>query len=91
MKGGWIPKLDQYFRSSMKGLYIVGDGAGISGAIPAEDKGELAAYALLKDQNIINEKEFQNKTSRIIKKLNRYEIFAKGIAKLNFYTKRSYQ
>ena len=61
LKGGWIPKLDQYFRSSMKGLYIVGDGAGISGAIPAEDKGELAAYALLKDQNIINEKEFKIK------------------------------
>lgn len=87
LKGGWIPRLDKYFRSSMQGLYITGDGAGISGAIPAEDKGELAAYALLKDQNIISEKEFTNKTSRIIKRLNRYEIFAKGIAKLNFTPK----
>jgi len=87
LKGGWIPRLDKYFRSSMQGLYITGDGAGISGAIPAEDKGELAAYALLKDQNIIIEKEFKNKTSRIIKRLNRYEIFAKGIAKLNFTPK----
>ena len=87
LKGGWIPRLDKYFRSSMQGLYITGDGAGISGAIPAEDKGELAAYALLKDQNIIIEKEFTNKTSRIIKRLNRYEIFAKGIAKLNFTPK----
>ena len=83
LKGGWIPKLDKYFRSSMKGLYITGDGAGISGAIAAEDKGELAACALLKDQNIINEKEFNNMTNKILNRLKRYEIFAKGIAELN--------
>jgi thioredoxin reductase/bacterioferritin-associated ferredoxin len=83
LKGGWVPKLDKYFKSSIKGLYIVGDGSGISGAIAAEEKGELAAIAILKDLNLISEKEFQNNNDRIIKKLNRYEIFAKGIAKLN--------
>ncbi len=83
LKGGWIPKLDKYFKSSMKGLYIVGDGSGISGAIAAEEKGELAAIAILRDFNLISEKEFKNNNDRIIKKLNRYEIFAKGIAKLN--------
>ena len=84
LKGGWITRLDKNFRSSMKGLYITGDGSGISGAIAAEDKGELAAYAVLKDLDIINEKEFKNKTHKILKRLNRYEIFAKGIAELNF-------
>jgi len=83
LKGGWIPKLDENFKSSMKGMYIVGDGSGISGAIAAEKKGELAAISVLKELNLINEKEFQNKKHRIIKKLKRYEIFAKAIAKLN--------
>ncbi len=83
LKGGWIPKLDKYFKSSMKGLYIVGDGSGISGAIAAEEKGELAAYSILKDLKLIDETEFENNTSKVIKKLKRYEIFAKGIAKLN--------
>ena len=83
LKGGWIPKLDEHFKSSMKGLYIVGDGSGISGAIAAEEKGELAAISVLKELNLIDEKEFQNDKDRIIKKLKRYEIFAKGIAKLN--------
>ena len=87
LKGGWIARLDKYFRSSMKGLYITGDGSGISGAIAAEDKGELAAYAVLKDLNILKEKEFKIKTHKILKRLNRYEIFAKGIAKLNFTPK----
>ena len=75
------------FKSSMKGLYIVGDGSGISGAIAAEEKGELAAYSILKDLKLIDEIEFENNTSKIIKKLKRYEIFAKGIAKLNFTPK----
>jgi bacterioferritin-associated ferredoxin len=83
LKGGWIPKLDKYFKSSMKGLYIVGDGSGISGAIAAEEKGELAAYSILKDFKLIDETEFENNISKVIKKLKRYEIFAKGIAKLN--------
>tara|TARA_Y100001936_G_scaffold58361_1_gene57552 strand:+ start:229 stop:1650 length:1422 start_codon:yes stop_codon:yes gene_type:complete len=83
LKGGWIPKLDKFFRSTMNGLYIVGDGSGISGAIAAEEKGELAAYAILKDSKIITDKEFKIYTDKIIKKLNNYEIFAKGIAKLN--------
>ena len=40
--------------------------------------GKLTAYAVLYDTNIINENEFKNKTDKILKKLNRYEIFAKG-------------
>jgi bacterioferritin-associated ferredoxin len=83
LKGGWIAKIDRYFRSSMRNLYITGDGSGISGAIAANDKGKLTAYAVLYDTNIINENEFKNKTDKILKKLNRYEIFAKGIAHLN--------
>jgi thioredoxin reductase/bacterioferritin-associated ferredoxin len=83
LKGGWIAKIDKYFRSSAKGLYITGDGAGISGAVAAHDKGKLTAYAILFDENIIDEKEFKQETIQILRKLNRYEIFAKGIANLN--------
>ena len=83
LKGGWIAKIDKYFRSSMSGLYITGDGSGISGAIAANDKGELTAYTALYDLNIIDENEFKNKTGKILKRLDRYEIFAKGIADLN--------
>ena len=35
---------------------------GISGAVAAHDKGKLAAYAILFDENIINEKEFKQET-----------------------------
>tara|TARA_B110000003_G_scaffold72650_1_gene74064 strand:- start:128 stop:1060 length:933 start_codon:yes stop_codon:yes gene_type:complete len=82
-KGGWIAKIDDYLRSSLDGIYVTGDGAGISGAIAAKDKGLLASLALLYDEKIIKEKEFKIKTKKIVKRLNKYELFAKAIAKLN--------
>jgi thioredoxin reductase/bacterioferritin-associated ferredoxin len=83
LKGGWIAKIDKYFRSSIKSLYVTGDGSGISGAIAAYDKGILATCALLYDEKIIDEKEFNNLSNKILRRLNRYEIFAKAIANLN--------
>ena len=82
-KGGWIAEIDDYLRSSLDGLYVTGDGAGISGAIAAKDKGLIASLALLYDEKIIKEKEFKIKTKKIFKRLYKYELFAKTIAKLN--------
>ena len=83
IKGGWIAKTDKFFRSSIKGLYITGDGAGISGAEAANDKGSLAGYAILYDEKLINEEIFNFETNKILKKLTKYEVFAKTIADLN--------
>ncbi|HEX8594496.1 MAG TPA: FAD/NAD(P)-binding oxidoreductase [Pseudomonas sp.] len=45
----WLPSRDSAGRSSVKGVYLAGDGAGIMGADAAELAGELAALALLAD------------------------------------------
>ena len=82
LKGGWTPKLDEHFKSSMKGFYIVGDGSGISGAIAAEEKGELAAISILKELNLIDEKEFQNDKDKIIKKLKDMKYLQKELLNL---------
>ncbi len=82
-KGGWIAKVDRFLRSSVAGVYLAGDGAGISGAIAASDKGLLASTALLYDKKIISKKEFDENTRKILKKLNKYELFANAISKLN--------
>jgi len=44
----WVPVLDQYGNSSVPGIAIAGDGAGISGALAAAERGRLAAYAAVK-------------------------------------------
>lgn len=46
----WLPAADADGRSSIPGLYLAGDGAGIAGADAAELRGELAALALLADR-----------------------------------------
>ncbi|WP_210643753.1 FAD-dependent oxidoreductase [Pseudomonas sp. Tri1] len=45
----WLPKRDRAGRSSVPGVYLAGDGAGIMGADAAEIAGERAALALLED------------------------------------------
>lgn len=45
----WLPQRDRAGRSSVPGIYLAGDGAGIMGADAAEMAGERAALALLED------------------------------------------
>jgi NADPH-dependent 2,4-dienoyl-CoA reductase/sulfur reductase-like enzyme len=45
----WLPVKDNAGRSSVRGVYLAGDGAGIMGADAAEMAGELAALTLLAD------------------------------------------
>ena len=42
-RGGWIAATDPWGRTSVAGLYVVGDGSGIAGAAAAEHHGELAS------------------------------------------------
>ncbi|WP_035466524.1 FAD/NAD(P)-dependent oxidoreductase [Burkholderia sp. WSM2232] len=45
----WLPEVDKEGRTSVKGVYVAGDGARTLGADAAEIGGELAALAVLKD------------------------------------------
>lgn len=45
----WLPRRDAAGRSSVAGVYLAGDGAGIAGADAAELAGERAALSLLQD------------------------------------------
>lgn len=45
----WLPTRDSDGRSTVEGVYLAGDGAGIMGADAAEMAGELAALTLLAD------------------------------------------
>ncbi|MGY4729417.1 FAD-dependent oxidoreductase [Burkholderia pyrrocinia] len=48
----WLPERDAAGRTSVRGIYVAGDGAGISGADAAEASGRRAALALLDDAGI---------------------------------------
>lgn len=42
----WVPDRDDEFETSMHGIYAVGDGAGIGGALVAEEEGRIAGLAI---------------------------------------------
>ncbi|MFJ2993521.1 FAD-dependent oxidoreductase [Pandoraea sp. NPDC087047] len=48
----WLPERDAAGRSSQRGIYLAGDGAGIAGADAAELAGRRAALALLEDLGV---------------------------------------
>lgn len=48
-QGGWIADADADGRTSVAGLYVAGDGAGIAGAAAAGAHGELVALACARD------------------------------------------
>lgn len=48
----WLPERDAAGRSSVKGVYLAGDGAGIAGADAAELAGRRAALAVLEDLGV---------------------------------------
>jgi NADPH-dependent 2,4-dienoyl-CoA reductase/sulfur reductase-like enzyme len=53
-RGGWIAQADADGRTSVPGLYIAGDGAGIAGAAAAGAHGEIAALACALDLGVLD-------------------------------------
>ncbi|MDG1996764.1 MAG: FAD/NAD(P)-binding oxidoreductase [Emcibacteraceae bacterium] len=45
--GGWVPTIDEMGRTSVDGLYVCGDNAGILGALAAPHRGKNAAQAII--------------------------------------------
>jgi len=72
----WLPQRDFAGRSSVKGVYLAGDGAGIAGADAAEMAGKRAALALLEDLGkVIDVRE----SRRLDRALQRVQGFRRGL------------
>lgn len=70
----WLPDIDTDGRSTVKGVYLAGDGARVRGADAAELTGELAALAVLEDL------AYPVKGMPALRKrLERYTRFAAGL------------
>lgn len=72
----WLPEADAEGRSSVKGVYLAGDGARVLGADAAEAAGELAALALLSD---LGRPADAGRKAELGRKLRRMERFRDGL------------
>jgi len=70
-------KCDQFGRTSLKEVFVIGDGAKIDGAQAALFEGEMAGNAILNDFNLIN--NFSKLTISVNKRLRKKYKFQKAI------------
>lgn len=68
----WLPERDGAGRSSVGGVYLAGDGAGIAGADAAELAGERAALALLEDRGLPHAPERAAAIERVLARISRF-------------------
>ena len=81
MQRAQLPLKDISGRSSLKGVYLAGDGAGIMGADAAELAGERSALALLQDQGVCSAgiDSMQRRIQDLEKRLEKISRFRVGL------------
>ena len=81
-RGGWIPTVDEAGRTSVAGLYAVGDGAGIGGAQAAALTGTMAGLAVALDAGRTLVPKTEARLQDLARERSRSLRFATGIARL---------
>lgn len=77
LEQAWLPRRDAAGRSSVRGVYIAGDGAGILGADAAELSGARAALAALEDLGTAV--SAPERAARIERDLQAHVTFRRGL------------
>lgn len=77
----YLPLKDSAGRSSLTGVYLAGDGAGIMGADAAELAGELSALALLEDRGLGEAQAalIRRRISDLERRLQKISLFRVGL------------
>jgi NADPH-dependent 2,4-dienoyl-CoA reductase/sulfur reductase-like enzyme len=75
----WLPERDAAGRSSVRNVYLAGDGAGIAGADAAELAGRRAALALIEDIGIVTHESAPPDAAKLEHELRRIAAFRAGI------------
>ncbi len=81
-RGGWVAAHDKGFRTSVDGLYVAGDCAGISGAAAAVPQGKIAGLTAALDLGKIGPDDYARAMSGLRKSSSRAERFGSAMARL---------
>jgi bacterioferritin-associated ferredoxin len=81
-RGGWIPVVDPHGRTSIEGLFAIGDGVGIRGAEPALLAGEIAGATAVFDAGKLGRSAHAAAVAPIMRRFASYSPFADASADL---------
>lgn len=74
-KGGWVPVRDEDFQTSLPGVFVIGDGAGIGGAENARLEGKIAGIAVACKTGHVSQTKAKQLREEINPKLHRQQRF----------------
>ena len=80
--GGWLPYHDEYMETSVPGIFVAGDCAGVLGALVALEEGRLAGIRACEQLGYIPERKGRPKTEPILKKLKALQNFELALGKI---------
>ncbi|MEP7206365.1 MAG: NAD(P)/FAD-dependent oxidoreductase [Casimicrobiaceae bacterium] len=80
--GGWVTATDACGRTSVDGLYVTGDGGGITGAAAAERHGELVGMSVLRDMGTLVKPVYARAAARAKRQLRRARRFGGAMGEL---------
>jgi NADPH-dependent 2,4-dienoyl-CoA reductase/sulfur reductase-like enzyme len=81
--GGWIPHSDADLQTSVPGIWVAGDGAGVAGAIVAELEGTLAGLAVAHQLSALDRKAFEVRRRTIARRLSRMRRFRAALDRIS--------
>lgn len=74
--GGWVAEHDEWFQSSLAGVFVAGETTGVDGADAALDKGHIAAAGLLRVLQRVNDSDAFRLAHDARRRLTRAQSFA---------------
>ncbi len=80
--GGWVPEVDDDYRSENEGLYVVGDAAGVQGAAAAPLSGEVAALSAAHALGRIDRDQLVRARTPLLRELRRASRFGRAMCGL---------
>ncbi len=82
LRGGWVPSVDEVFRTSLPGLYVAGDGAGLAGAAAAAADGRLVGLTVARDLGYVSSASYDETVAPLRRKARRARRFGTAMARL---------
>jgi NADPH-dependent 2,4-dienoyl-CoA reductase/sulfur reductase-like enzyme len=81
--GGWIPVVDDEFRTTVSEVWVAGDGGGVAGAIVAEVEGELAGLSVAESCGALSRAELSRRRRPLLRRLSSLRRFRSGLDRLS--------